>query len=234
TLEEQLPPYSETHRVQHLYSKLRPELQIAITNHNQMPDTREGLISLASTLENNLRRASSRHATKSRCEEKQSKPSTRGHRQGGASRPQAQRNNGAEAQCSTEKSGPVGRRKVEVVPNVERTCYVDAPSSNNIKATAILDPGAHVNLISRVFAEHLELHTIDSELPALAWVGAERAKTYAAYELLMQLTDDTGETRTTKHITYAVDKEGPEILLGNPFLKQEGVIMDLGAQEWRY
>lgn len=54
TLEDQLEPYSEGHRVQHLFAKLRPDLQVAITNYHAVPSTREGLVALASTLERNL------------------------------------------------------------------------------------------------------------------------------------------------------------------------------------
>jgi hypothetical protein len=57
-LEEQLTPYTEEQRVQHLFSKLKPELQRAITNYHQVPATREDLVALGSTLERNLRRAS--------------------------------------------------------------------------------------------------------------------------------------------------------------------------------
>jgi ribosomal 50S subunit-associated protein YjgA (DUF615 family) len=56
-LEDQLTPYTEIQRVQHLFSKLRPELQRAITNYHQVPATREDLIALGSTLERNLRQS---------------------------------------------------------------------------------------------------------------------------------------------------------------------------------
>jgi hypothetical protein len=62
TLEDQLPKYSEPHRVQTLFSKLRQELQLAITNTGTIPLTREGLVILATTKERNLRKtASSTH-----------------------------------------------------------------------------------------------------------------------------------------------------------------------------
>jgi hypothetical protein len=60
-LEDQLTAYTEEQRVQHLFTKLRPELQRAITNYHQIPATREDLIALASTLERNLRRAPPAH-----------------------------------------------------------------------------------------------------------------------------------------------------------------------------
>ena len=57
TLEDQLPRYSEAHRVQTLFSKLRQELQLAITNTGAIPLTREALVILATTKERNLRKA---------------------------------------------------------------------------------------------------------------------------------------------------------------------------------
>lgn len=65
-LEDQLTAYTEEQRVQHLFTKLRPELQRAITNYHQIPATREDLIALASTLERNLRRAPTAHEQPSR------------------------------------------------------------------------------------------------------------------------------------------------------------------------
>ncbi|GAB7357821.1 hypothetical protein MBLNU459_g1090t1 [Dothideomycetes sp. NU459] len=66
TLEDQLPPYSEEHRVQHLYSKLRPELQTAITNYHQVPRTREELVVLGATLERNQQKAGAPSAPQGR------------------------------------------------------------------------------------------------------------------------------------------------------------------------
>ncbi|KYG41218.1 hypothetical protein M433DRAFT_76290, partial [Acidomyces richmondensis BFW] len=57
-LESDLPLYSEAYRVQHLYSKLRPEIQRAVTNFHVVLATREELVVLASTLERNLSRLS--------------------------------------------------------------------------------------------------------------------------------------------------------------------------------
>ena len=57
TLEDQLPKYSEPHRVQNLFSKLRPELQVAITDQMAVPATREALVVIATTKERNLKRA---------------------------------------------------------------------------------------------------------------------------------------------------------------------------------
>jgi hypothetical protein len=50
-LEAELPPYSDVHRLQHLRGRLLPELDCALSNYQQLPDTRAGLITLATQLE---------------------------------------------------------------------------------------------------------------------------------------------------------------------------------------
>jgi len=54
-LEAEMEPFSDVHRRQHLLAKLRPELRKAITNHQNVPDNRSALISLAARLEDNMR-----------------------------------------------------------------------------------------------------------------------------------------------------------------------------------
>lgn len=57
TLENQInPPYEQKHLVMHLYSKLRPEIRIALSNYAEFPTTRRELVERAATLEDNLRR----------------------------------------------------------------------------------------------------------------------------------------------------------------------------------
>jgi hypothetical protein len=59
TLKNQInPPYEQKHLVMHLYSKLRPELRIALSNYTEFPTTRRELVERAATLEDNLRRTS--------------------------------------------------------------------------------------------------------------------------------------------------------------------------------
>lgn len=53
-LEAMLTPYTEEHRRHHLLMKLRPDIRMAITNYQDIPSTRIGLIALASRLEENL------------------------------------------------------------------------------------------------------------------------------------------------------------------------------------
>ena len=62
-LEAQMPVlYNEAQRRIQFFTKLRPELRKAITNYQDMPHTRDGLIALAARLENNVRDAGAKSA----------------------------------------------------------------------------------------------------------------------------------------------------------------------------
>jgi hypothetical protein len=64
-LEDELEPYSEDQRRLHLLTTLRPELRTAITSHQNIPESRAGLIALAARLEENLGATHGHSATKS-------------------------------------------------------------------------------------------------------------------------------------------------------------------------
>jgi len=109
-LEDQLPPFSEEQRVHALFSRLRQEIQIGITNYHMVPATREELISLASTIEGNNRRsrAGASHAAKNNDSKKQSArsgpPRNRGHAQSESrgGRTQSPRSNSAPSAKNVE------------------------------------------------------------------------------------------------------------------------------------
>lgn len=61
TLEAQIPWYTEEQKIQHLFARLREELQVAITNLYRIPDTKEDLVRLGTTLEDNLRKTAKAH-----------------------------------------------------------------------------------------------------------------------------------------------------------------------------
>lgn len=109
SIEAELEPYSDGHRKQHLLSKLRPEIRRAITNYQDIPITRAGLISLAARLEQNLRRASETRPSTSRQQAEPTdgkdqlttQPSARGESQRGRSR--------------GRRRGPPRRSPIEIV-----------------------------------------------------------------------------------------------------------------------
>ncbi len=116
------------------------------------------------------------------------------------------------------------------MPAITRECFAHSTNETEHVAEAVLDPGARVSLISQRLVVQLQLKTIESELPTLAWVNEERKQTYGAYALHMRMKDDHGTQRLMNFIVYGVDKEGPEILIGNHTLQKFGVQMDLSTQ----
>ncbi|GAM82719.1 hypothetical protein ANO11243_007040 [Dothideomycetidae sp. 11243] len=170
TLEAQIPWYTEEQKIQHLFARLREELQVAITNLYRIPDTKEDLVRLGTTLEDNLRKTAKAHGNHLR---------------------------------SAARGG--------------------SPRYNR-----------DVSLVSQTLAVTMDLQPADVEPLTLSWVGNEVKQTYAAYELEVRLTDDRGEERKSRALVYGVDKTGPEVLLGNPFLYLQGVQIDCRNQTWRW
>ena len=130
--------------------------------------------------------------------------------------------------------GKVRRRKIDILPAMTRECIAHSSTDTEHTTEAVLDPGASVSLISQRLAVKLQLKPIQSDLPTLAWVYNERKLTYGAYALHTRMKDDHGTQRLMDFVAYGVDKEGPEILLGNHTLHKFGVQMDLGKQKWKF
>lgn len=126
------------------------------------------------------------------------------------------------------------RKTVEILPAIVRACFVHSTRDTEQEVRAVLDPGASVTLISQRLVVQLGLKKENSDLPVLAWVDHERKQTYGAYAIHLRITDDQGVERLMDFLAYGVDKEGPEILLGNHTLQKAAAIMDLGAQVWRF
>ena len=98
-----------------------------------------------------------------------------------------------------------------------------------------LDSGAEVNVISERFAVEKGLKRIpDAELPRPTWMSGKSVYCYGSYLVNLRLQDDWGQTRTIIHVFYSIDKEGPPILLGMPAMHAEGIVLDLGAKQWRF
>ena len=92
------------------------------------------------------------------------------------------------------------------------------PGGPTKSVQAVLDSRAAVNLIDQATALLCELEPAPDKPPQLAWVGAERKNTYAAHKVRMSIKDDFGEKRIVEFVAFGVDKEGPELVLGNLML----------------
>ena len=119
-------------------------------------------------------------------------------------------------------------------PSIVRNGIVYSANDEAQQVQVQIDPGAHVNVMSQSLAVKLDLPRQRADLPTLGWLGPERKSVYGAYELRMRMTDDTGVARHVKHLFYGIDKEGPEVLYGNPGLKNQNIQLDLGKQHWRW
>lgn len=66
----------------------------------------------------------------------------------------------------------------------------------------------------------------NATLPVTKAFQGSEGHVYGAYELCMRVVDSSSTARETKDIYYAVNLEGPPILLGYPWLKKQGAQTD--------
>ena len=100
--------------------------------------------------------------------------------------------------------------------------------------TALVDPGAKINLIQQKFALQWDLRPVSAALPRPGFLDGEARYCYNAYDLEYHLVDSWGQHRKCTTLFYAVDYVGPDVILGMPMLSQEGITVDPQAGSWRY
>lgn len=84
-LEAQLPePFTEVHRKLAFFAKLRPDLRSALTNYQNLPETRDGMVALAARLESNVQRTPSGSNSQGRKRSRQEAASRGSERHDGA------------------------------------------------------------------------------------------------------------------------------------------------------
>lgn len=99
----------------------------------------------------------------------------------------------------------------------------------------ILDDGADVNVISQQVALECGLRRLEeAPLPAMESFRGEKGHCYGAYRVRMRLTDSSGTERMTISTFYGADLPGREILLGRPWRRQYGVVVDSRNDYWWY
>lgn len=99
---------------------------------------------------------------------------------------------------------------------------------------ALLDCGAHVNLISQKFVTQWDLEPCDAVLPQPEALSGQSMYCYGAYKLDYWLVDSWGHGRKCSTLFYAVDQKGPDIVLGMPGLCQLHILLDPEAAQWRF
>lgn len=120
------------------------------------------------------------------------------------------------------------------MPPMECTWDILDSQSHHRPIRVTLDPGGAVSVINQAMAKQLNLTPVESDLPVLVWVNSKREYCYAAYEVDLRATDDKGESRAFSATVYGIDKEGPDLLIGNSTLKKQGVTIDCGTQLFRF
>ena len=99
---------------------------------------------------------------------------------------------------------------------------------------ALLDCGAEVNLISQRFVVQYDLQPVDAVLPTTRTIGGHSMYCYGAYKLDYWLVDSWGHGRECRTLFYAVDQQGPDLVLGMPALSQLHILVDPQAEQWRF
>lgn len=102
------------------------------------------------------------------------------------------------------------------------------------RVACVLDDAADVNVISEAFARKAGLKKLDIALPDMEGFRGDKGSVYGAYRVRMRLADSTGEDKLTEETFFGVDLKGPEILLGRPWRRQYGVIVDSRDDYWWY
>jgi hypothetical protein len=99
----------------------------------------------------------------------------------------------------------------------------------------MLDDGADCNLVSQRLIVELDMNPIKgAKLPNAESFQGKKAYVYGAHTLRVRLTDDLGSTKETTGTFYAVDLPGPDVILGRPWRKDQGTVVDSGTGQWRY
>lgn len=90
-------------------------------------------------------------------------------------------------------------------------------------------------MVSQRLIRELDMKPIpNAKLPVAETVSGKKAFIYGAHELRVRLTDDQGTNKETSGIFYATDLPGPDVLLGRPWRRDQGIVVDGATDQWRY
>ena len=98
----------------------------------------------------------------------------------------------------------------------------------------LVDPGATISLVSQRFVVQYDLQPERAVLPTPVWPSGQGAFCYGAFQLSYVATDDWGQEKECSSLFYAVDQEGPDVIIGMPALHKAGIVVDTRARQWRY
>lgn len=96
----------------------------------------------------------------------------------------------------------------------------------------MLDDAAEVNVISQNLVLRCNLRKVDVPLPQMEGFRGEKGHCYGAYKLRMRIADSTGAERITDDVFFSVDLSGSDVLLGRPWRRKYGVVVDSRNDNW--
>ena len=107
--------------------------------------------------------------------------------------------------------------------------------ASSVRVECILDDGADVNLVSRKLMLQTNLRKVNVAIPEIEGFQGTKSVCYGAYSVRLRLADSTGEARLTERTFYCVDMPGnPDLILGRPWRRDHGVIVDSRDDKWWY
>ncbi len=107
-------------------------------------------------------------------------------------------------------------------------------TSGWVNIEALLDTGAEINVIAQRFAVEHALPRSDAALPNPKLLSGIGAYCYGVHSLECRFIDSWGYSKVKTHIFYALDKDGPPLVLGLPSLRDEHARIDIKARTWRF
>ena len=100
--------------------------------------------------------------------------------------------------------------------------------------TALVDPGAKINLINQAYAVQWELEPVNADLPLSGFLDDQGRYCYGAFELTYNIIDSWGQHRECTTLFYGVDFEGPDVIFGMPMLADQKITVHPAASSWRF
>jgi len=106
------------------------------------------------------------------------------------------------------------------------------PAGRTLPADCMLDDAADVNVVSQAYAVKCGWSKIPVPLPRMEAFRGEQGHCYGAYRVRLRIADSSHGERLTEGTFYGADLEGVDVLLGRPWRRKYGVVVDSRTDSW--
>ena len=96
----------------------------------------------------------------------------------------------------------------------------------------LLDISTEANMISQCFVMQIRMKSLNSELSHPVLLNRQHHYCYSTYLVTYQLKDSWGQVCNCEHIFYALDKNGPKLILDLSALEKKQIKIDCEMWEW--